>query len=275
MKTATRELALHSRTDCADHAIGITRGSAEESAREAPSSPLELDENVMRDMVAASLDRIVDHLSGLSSSPADDAARGRVVARAMSDKLPEQGAPFESLLDLLFEDVIPTSVNTAGPGYVGYIPGGGVFHSALADFIAKSVNRHVGYYYMAPAMVQLEANVIRWFCDIVGYGPDGGGVLTSGGSMATLTAVIAARTTRLPEDFRSGVIYLTTQTHYSVAKAALLAGFPERCLRTVPTDAEWRMDPNALQSMVEADRAAGLRAVHGRRYGRDNQHGRG
>ena len=154
--------------------------------------------------------------------------------------------------------MIPASVNTAGPGYVGYIPGGGLFPAALADFIAKSVNRHVGYYYMSPAIVQLEWNVVRWFCDIVGYGADAGGVLTSGGSMATLTAVIAARTTRLPEDFRNGVVYLTTQTHYSVAKAVILAGFPERCLRMVPVDSHWRMDPAALQSMIEEDRAAGL-----------------
>ena len=221
-------------------------------------SPLELDEDAMRGMVATSLDRIIEHVRGLPSSPVNDASRGRTVARAMMEGLPEGGTSFDSILERLFEDVIPTSVNTAGPGYIGYIPGGGVFHAALADFIAKSVNRHVGYYYMSPAMVQLEWNVIRWFCDIVGYGAEAGGVLTSGGSMATLTAMIAARTTRLPEDFRNGVIYLTTQTHYSVAKAALLAGFPERCLRMVPVDAAWRMDPTALQSMIDADRAAGL-----------------
>jgi aromatic-L-amino-acid decarboxylase len=220
---------------------------------------LEPDEKAMREMVATSLDHIVHHIDTLSSKPVNDASRGRTVACEMREALPENGASFESLLDTLFNDVIPTSVNTAGPGYVGYIPGGGIFPAALADFIAKSVNRHVGYYYMSPAIVQLEWNVIRWFCDIVGYGADAGGVLTSGGSIATLTAIIAARTTRLPEDFRSGVIYLTTQTHYSVAKAALLAGFPERCLRMVAVDEDWRMDPAALQSMIEEDRAAGLR----------------
>ena len=206
MNPATRELAIRPRMAHAGHATAITAGICEESAPDAVRSPLELDENAMRDMVTASLDRIIEHLGGLSSSAANDAPRGRAVAHAMSDELPEHGTSFDSLLDVLFKDVIPTSVNTAGPGYVGYIPGGGVFHSALADFITKSVNRHVGYYYMAPAMVQLEWNVVRWFCDIVGYGPDAGGVLTSGGSMATLTAVIAARTTRLPENFSTGVI---------------------------------------------------------------------
>ncbi|MFN7934610.1 MAG: amino acid adenylation domain-containing protein [Bryobacteraceae bacterium] len=219
---------------------------------------LEPDENTMREMVATSLDHIVHHLQGLSTSPADDAGRGRLVARAMEDALPENGESLPTLLRGLFQDVIPASVNTAGPGYLGYVPGGGIFPAALADFIAKSVNRHVGYYYMSPAMVQLEWNVVRWFCDIAGYGPEAGGVLTSGGSMATLTAIIAARSTRLGEDFGKAVIYLTSQTHYSVAKAALLAGFPERCLRMVAVDANFRMDATSLESMIAMDRAVGL-----------------
>lgn len=221
-------------------------------------SQLELDDDEMRSMVRVSLERILDHLRGMSKSPAADTSRGASVARSLIEPAPEEGVPFETLLARLFDDVIPTSVNTAGPGYLAYIPGGGVFHSALADFIAKSVNRYVGYWYMAPAIVQIEWTVIRWFCEIVGYGPETGGVLTSGGSMASLTALIAARTTRLPEDFRNGVVYVTSQTHYSIAKAVLLAGFPARCLRTIDVDATFRMDAGALRAAVAADRAAGL-----------------
>ena len=221
-------------------------------------SELEPDDDTMRTMVRLSLDRILDHLQGMAKSPAADTSRGAAVARSLIEPAPEEGVPFETLLARLFDDVIPTSVNTAGPGYLAYIPGGGVFHSALADFIAKSVNRYVGYWYMAPAIVQIECTVLRWFCEIVGYGPETGGVLTSGGSMASLTAVIAARTTRLPEDFRNGVIYVTSQTHYSIAKAVLLAGFPARCLRTVDVDDTWRMDPSALRAAIAADRTAGL-----------------
>ena len=222
-----------------------------------PSS-LELDEEEMRQMVRTSLDRILDHLHGMAQRPTADTSRGAAVARSLIEPAPEVGAPFETLLARVFDDVIPASVNTAGPGYLAYIPGGGLFHAAVADFISKSVNRHVGYWYMAPAMVQLEWTVIRWFCEIVGYGPEAGGVLTSGGSMASLTALIAARTTRLPEDFRHGVIYVTSQTHYSVAKAAVLAGFPARCLRTIAVDESFRMDVSALGAAVAVDRAAGL-----------------
>ena len=221
-------------------------------------SPLELDENAMRGMVASALDRIVEYLGGLSGSPISTASHARAVGRGLMTPVPEGSTSFDAILNQLFEEIIPVGVNTAGPGYLAYIPGGGIFHAALADFISKSVNRHVGYSYMAPAMVELECTVIRWFCDIVGYGPEAGGVLTSGGSMAMLTALIAARTTCLPEDFRSGIIYVTSQTHYSVAKAALLAGFSQRCLRIVPVDAAWCMDAAALDHLVAADRAAGL-----------------
>ena len=220
-------------------------------------SPLELDERTMRAMVASTLDRIVEHIGGMSESPVSSASRASAASRGLMTPLPEGGASFDAILTQLFDEIIPVGVNTAGPGYLAYIPGGGIFHAALADFIAKSVNRYVGYSYMAPAIVELECTVIRWFCDIVGYGPEAGGVLTSGGSMATLTALIAARTTLLPEDFRCGVIYVTSQTHYSAAKAALLAGFPERCIRMVPVDATWRMDAAALEQAVAADRAAG------------------
>ena len=76
-----------------------------------------------------------------------------------------------SLLDLLFERLVPKTFNTAGPGYLAYIPGGGLFHSAVADFIAASINRYVGVWLPAPGLVQLEVNVIRWFCSLLGLPP--------------------------------------------------------------------------------------------------------
>jgi aromatic-L-amino-acid/L-tryptophan decarboxylase len=85
------------------------------------------------------------------------------------------------------------------------------------------------------------------------------GVLTSGGSMANFSAVVAARHAKLGEDFWDGTYYVSEQVHASITKAAALAGFSERNVRLVPTDGEMRMDPEALRSMVEADRAAGLR----------------
>jgi len=212
----------------------------------------------MRAMIDQAAERVIDHVVSLPSQPASYTQDGRAVATALAEGLPEQGAPFEALLDLLFEDAVPASFNTAGPGYLAYIPGGGVFPSAVADLIANAVNRYVGVWVGAPGLVQLETNVVRWFCDIVDYPPGSGGILTSGGSMANFTAVVAARRERLPEDFRSGTIYTSDQTHHSVRKAAVLAGFSEKNVREVQTDEGCELPLDLLRRQVAEDRDAGL-----------------
>jgi len=152
----------------------------------------------------------------------------------------------------------PSSFNTAGPGYLAYIPGGGLFPSAVADLIANAVNRYVGVWVTAPALVQLELNVVRWFCEIVGYGAASGGILTSGGSLANLSAITTARRERLPEAFWSGTIYTSDQTHHSVRKSAVLAGFPEANVREIPSNDHREMRVDALEAQITADREAGL-----------------
>ena len=107
-------------------------------------------------------------------------------------------------------------------------------------------------------LVQIEANVLRWFCEMVGYPETAGGILTSGGSLANLTAIIAARVDRLPEDFLKGTLYTSSQTHHSVEKAAVLAGFPARNVRVIETDARQRIRLDRLAERIAADRAAGF-----------------
>ena len=171
--------------------------------------------------------------------------------------MPEIGRPAEELLDLLFQSVVPKSFNTAGPGYLAYIPGGGLPQSAVADLIADAVNRYVGVFAAAPGLAQLEANVVRWFADLAGYPPEARGILTSGGSLATFSALVAARRDRLPEDFLSGTLYVSDQTHHAVQKAALLAGFPPDRVREIAVDERYRIRLDALAGAVAADRGAG------------------
>jgi aromatic-L-amino-acid decarboxylase len=223
-----------------------------------PSPELEPDADAMRRLVAAALQRVVAHVESLPRQPAVDVEGAAEAARALVERLPETGAPLDAVLDLLFERAVPKSFNTAGPGYLAYIPGGGLFHAAVADLIADAVNRYVGVWQAAPALSQLEANVTRWFCDLVGY-PEGSlGLLTSGGSLANFVALATARRERLPEDFLRGVLYASDQTHHSVQKAALLAGFPAGRVREVPSDGGFRMRVDALRDAVAADRARGL-----------------
>jgi aromatic-L-amino-acid decarboxylase len=222
-----------------------------------PSPELEPAAAEMRRLVGAALDRIVAHIESLPSQPAADVEGAAELARELAQPLPEAAAPLEGVLDLLFDRAVPKSFNTAGPGYLAYIPGGGLFHTAVADLVADAVNRYVGVWQAAPALSQLEANVVRWFCDLVGYPAGALGLLTSGGSLANFTALATARAERLPEDFLRGVVYASDQTHHSVQKAARMAGFPARNVREVPSDRDFRLDLGALRAAVASDRAAG------------------
>ena len=197
-------------------------------------------------MLEETSERIVEHLASLADQPASYSSDGKAEARALVESLPKGGTDLASLLDLIFDDAVKTSFNTAGPGYLAYIPGGGVFPSALADLIANAINRYVGVWVAAPALVQLELNVVRWFCEIVGYGSGSGGILTSGGSLSNLTAIVTARRERLPDEFWHGTIYTSDQTHHSVRKSAVLAGFPESSVREIPTNDRQEMSVNAL-----------------------------
>lgn len=220
-------------------------------------SALELSGTEWERLVRLAVERIVAHVDSLPAQPAADTAGGVELARSLRESLPETGTPPEALLDLLFRQVIPCSFNTAGPGYLAYIPGGGLLHSAVADLIADAVNRYMGVWAAAPGLAQIEANVVSWFCEIVGYPPPARGILTSGGSLANFSALVTARRERLPEDFASGVVYASDQAHHSVQKAAMLAGFPSGSVREVATDGGFRIRLDELERMIREDRSSG------------------
>ena len=219
-------------------------------------SDLELGGEELLRMIDEAARRIVDHIAALPSMKSD-LRDPTAFAKSLKEPMPESGAPYERLLDHLFDVVIPRSFLTAGPGYLAYIPGGGLPASAIADLIADGTNRYVGVFAAAPGLARIESNVVDWFCGIVGYGAGSGGILTTGGSLSNLSAIVAARRERLPEDFLHGTIYASDQTHHSVQKAALLAGFPEANVREIETDAEYRIRVEALERAVARDRAAG------------------
>src|SRR5438477_1155785 len=175
--------------------------------------PLEPDAQEMKRLIDEAARRVIAHIESLSSQPASNVEGATELARTLIEPLPESGEAYETLLDRLFNDYIPRSFNAAGPGYLAYVPGGGIIHAAIADFIADAVNRYVGVCAAAPALVQLEANVVRWLCEIVGYGRGSGGVLTSGGSLANFTAIVTARRTRLGDDFSKATLYCCDEVH--------------------------------------------------------------
>src|SRR5215813_5120139 len=121
---------------------------------------LELSSNEMRRLISLATEAIIKHIEKLPSLPSADTRGGAELARSLVEGLPEQGATPEQLIQLVVEGLVPKSFNTAGPGYIAYIPGGGLFHAAVADLIADATNRYVGVWAAAPGLAQLEANVV-------------------------------------------------------------------------------------------------------------------
>ena len=223
------------------------------------AASMEFTPEQMLAMGQAVLERSVAHIASLSRQPSRGDVDAAELCRALREVAPEQGSDVAPLLDLLFDELIPRSFTTPSPGYLAYIPGGGVYPAALADFIADTTNRYTGVWLAAPALVQLEANVLAWMREWMGFPVGTAGLLTTGGSGATFNAIVCAREQRLGIDIRSGTLYTSTQGHHCINKAAKLAGIASDRVRMIPVDAEYRMDVSALRGAIAADRALGLR----------------
>lgn len=222
--------------------------------------PLEPDEAQMRELLEAVSHETIRFVAGLDDRPASQAAVPPAEIAAVQARLlappPEEPGDLQDVLRRMVA-AADAATETAGPSYLAYIPGGGLFAGAVADLYARATNRYVGMAATAPGLAALEWSVVRWLTGAMGLPPTGGGILVSGGSIANFAAVVAARE-QLGEEIHLGTVYLTEQAHQSVGKAARLAGLPGRALRTVPCTPDLRMDTAALRRMLREDRQAGL-----------------
>ena len=207
----------------------------------------------------AALSRFVlDHLEQLETAPAagPTGAAGAAIAAEVSRPISEEPLPggIDEVIRLL-DRAAAASLTAPGPGYLAYIPGGGIYGAALADFVADCLNRYTGLSAPAPALFRLEEDVLSWLCRAFGYGPEARGLLTPGGSLATVSAMVAARHARFGDggDFRRATAYTSSQAHHSVWKAIRLAGIPADNVRFVEVDADFRLQPEALAAAVDAD----------------------
>jgi aromatic-L-amino-acid/L-tryptophan decarboxylase len=220
--------------------------------------PLEPGTEHMRRMGQSAVELVIRFVGGLEGARADSRGSGSCPRDALLAPPGEDGADFDELLGV-FNAAAGHAVETAGPRFAAYVPGGGLYASALAEFVARSLNRFTGAPDIAPELVAMESGVLRWLCDEFRFPDRSAGVVTTGGSMATFSAVVAARFQRLGEDFSRGTIYVTQHTHHCIAKAALIAGFPARRIRKVPTTEDLRMDVAKASLMINQDRDAGLK----------------
>ncbi len=178
----------------------------------------------------------------------------------LDSPISEAAMPIEQVLELLRNHVDPGENEGTTPGYLAFIPSGGLYAAALGDYIAAVTNRFVGIPHCSPGAARIEPMLLRWMAAFIGYPDTAGGDFTSGGSMANLTAIVTARSAHQLKaaDFPKAVAYLTDQTHYSVIKALRIAGMQECVVRRVPLDDHYRMQADALEAQIRTDRLAGL-----------------
>lgn len=217
------------------------------------------DEATQRAWLEAAAETVMAHLRAVSTAPTRPAgARGEPEPRLpVIGEAPMAGG-IEAALALVAE-ASDHALATTSPGYLAYIPGGGLLASALADLVSEVLNRYTGLKEAAPALRRMEEDVLGWLAAQLGYDGGATGLLTSGGSLATFGAIAAARDARLAAgDYRKAIAYTSNQAHGSVAAAFRMAGVPAANLRLVPVDREFRMDAGALDAIIRADRESGL-----------------
>ena len=188
--------------------------------------------------------------------------------KAFSDKkitreilsLTGEKKPLSTLIRAYRDEVSEPGINAASGGHLGYVPGGGIYASALADYIVAVTNEYAGLYYASPGAVIIENEVLNWLKSIFGFPRSAAGSLTSGGSIANLIALTAARDHHKikSEKILKSVVYLSLQTHHCINKALRIIGLEDVIVRYAELDNRWRIDPVKLNEQIEKDKTAGL-----------------
>lgn len=165
-----------------------------------------------------------------------------------------------ALVSLLHNRVDRIGLNPPSGGQLGYIPTGGIYTAALGDYIAAVTNRYAGVFYASPGAVRLENALIRWVAKLVGFQEGFGGNLASGGSIANLIAIAAAREVARAREKDPGnwAIYICQQAHHSILKALKVTGLDACALREIPLDEDYRMDMRLLRKQIRKDKKEGL-----------------
>ena len=223
--------------------------------REAAAA-LEPDANSRRALGEQALDHALAYWDQVETAPSNR-PWSEVFSQTLEPEFTEQGRDPASILDYVATCVDRPGFATTSPRFMAYIPGGGVPYSALGDLIAAASNKYSGFASASPGAVRVENACIAWLASVIGFPHNAAGTLTSGGSIANLTAIVTARESRDLGD--GGAVYLTRFAHYCVEKALHIAGRGRSPKRVIPTDGSYRMSVDALEHALEEDRRNGIR----------------
>ncbi|MGW9685415.1 pyridoxal phosphate-dependent decarboxylase family protein [Flagellimonas sp. 2504JD1-5] len=223
------------------------------------NSKLELSSEDMKTYGYQVVDAIVEHFdSQRDKLPVAMGSREEMDSLFL-EEAPEDGTYADKVLDFVLEKVMTNSTNMSHPKSYSFVPGPSNYVSVMADALATGFNIFSGGWVASPAAAELEIITIQWLLKIFGFPQKkGGGIFTSGGSMANLTALTTARRIKCGDDFSKAVIYLSDQAHSSNIKAIRVLGFKKEQIRIIPTDIEFKFSINKLKNCIAKDRLEGL-----------------
>ena len=232
-----------------------------------PAAPLEPLPTELRRWGEAVLELVVRYHEGLRGRRLAPDTTSQQIRAVFDRELPEEGAGFAATLRDYEERLLPFARHNGHPRMFGYVQSPGIAVASLADLLASTLNGNLTAWRSSPGPVEIERIAIEWIRQMVGFDTAGDGLFVSGGSMANLSALAVARHMKSPIDLaRQGAhalpramrLYVSPETHHSVAKAATLLGIGHDHVREVPVDAALRMRADALEAMIEDDRRAGF-----------------
>jgi aromatic-L-amino-acid decarboxylase len=203
----------------------------------------------------------------LSNRPVFPRIDREAIREILDEPLPEEGRSIEELLQEFSDVIVPNSTQVAHPRFLSYVLPSPNGISAFADALASAINQSCSLWTLSPAANAIEQKVISWFHELFSFPKGSGGIITSGGSMANLTALAVARDKYLGNKARKEglqsvtspiVLYVSEEVHSSIDKAATILGLGLNNVRHIPCDDNFRMRIDLLKESVLRDRGEGL-----------------
>jgi aromatic-L-amino-acid/L-tryptophan decarboxylase len=195
---------------------------------------------------------------GLESRRVAPATTRSTLRERFAGTLGENGVGLLGVLDEFERLILPDCMTTPHPLYLGLVNSSPLPGAALADLLISALNNNGGAFHQSPAMTACEEEVVRLFLGLFGFGAGADGMILPGGSFANLQALVLARSRAFPDgELRRPRVYVSEAAHFSVARAALIAGIPEAGIVAIPTRGRGEVIPEALAQRIRQDRQAG------------------
>ena len=221
-------------------------------------SRLTLSRDEMRTFGYRVVDLLVEHFANIRDEPVGSKADPAKLVPLFENDPPEAGRDPNDLLAQLERDVFPNNLHVDHPRFFAFVPGPNNFVSTMADALAAGFNVFNGTWLGGSAAAAVELGLVRWLSRICGFPKSAGGLFVSGGSMANLTALVAARHALLQDRADNATVYFSDQTHSSVERALRVIGFLPEQLRKLESDENFRLSIQRLRAAIADDRAKGL-----------------